>query len=102
MPNAPAAAPGSSGLTSTMLVTVGVAGLTSTKLVAIGLAESPSSMVVAGELGAGVFRAGVFPLTKVVVMNFVSGVLGDGRFATVLTTRLFWDGVTEGTGLLEG
>lgn len=97
MLNAPAAAPGSSGLICNMLVAVGVAGLTITKLVAIGLAESPSSMVVPGGL-----RAGVFPLTKFVVMIFVSGIFGDGMFATVLTTRVFWDGLTEVTGLLEG
>lgn len=102
MPNPPAAAPGSSGLTSTILVTVGVAGSTSTKLVAVGLAKSPSSMVEAGGFGVG-----VFPLTNVVIMNFVSGVFGAGVFVTVLITRLFGDGateeikVTEGTGVAE-
>lgn len=71
-------------------------------LVAVGLAKSPSSIVVAGGFGAGVFRAGVFPLTKVVVMIFVSGAFGAGVFVAVLTTRLFGDGVTEGTGVTEG
>lgn len=84
-----------------MLVTVGVVGLTSTRLVAVGLAKSPSSMVVAGGFGAGVFKRDVFPLTKVVVMIFVSGGLGATVFVTVLTIRLFGDGVTEGTGVLD-
>ncbi len=97
MPNPPAAAPGSSGLTSTMLVIVGVAGSTITRPVAVGLAKSPSSMVVTGGIGAG-----VLPLTRVVVMILVPGVFGASVFVTVLTTRMFGDGVTEGTRVTEG
>lgn len=94
--NPPAATPGSSGLTSTMLVIVGVAGLTITKAVAVGLAKSPSSMVVAGGIGAS-----VLPFTKVVEMNLVPGIF-DSAPMTVLTNRMFGDGLTEGTGVTEG
>lgn len=80
-----------------MLVIVGVAGSTITIPVAVGLAKSPSSMVVTGGI-----RAGVLPLTKVVVMILVPGVFGAGVFVTVLTTRMFGDGLTEGTGVTEG
>lgn len=97
IPNPPVAALRSSGLTSTMLVTVGVAGSTITRPVAVGLAKSPSRMVVASGIGAG-----VLPLTKVVVMILVPGVFGANVFVTVLTTRMFGDGLTEGTRVTEG
>lgn len=89
--------PGSSGSTSTMLVIVGVAGSTIISPVAVGLAKSPSSMVVTGGIGAG-----ELPLTKVVVMILVPGVFGVSVVVAVFATRLFGDGLTEGTGVTGG
>lgn len=80
-----------------MLVIVGVAGSTITMPVAVGLAEFPSSMVVTGGIGAG-----VLPLTKVVVMILVPGVFGASVVVAVFTSRMFGDGLTEGTGVTEG